>query len=204
MTMSKKQQMYRGWVGLVALSVLAQGCGLRSPGQNSSDSASSGTVPAQSTSLSASTEAAKDDAPAGAVSASPMLHTPPPPSSPAPHAPLVQADEAALDFATGSREAKRSAAGAGAPMKMRGALVAPAPSGVLQGPVAQQPGEHNTESYDATQDTPFVAAKDAPLSTFSIDVDTASYSNVRRFLTQGQLPPSGAVRVEELINYFSY
>src|SRR5262249_41479972 len=43
-----------------------------------------------------------------------------------------------------------------------------------------------------------------PLSTFSIDVDTASYSNVRRFLNQGQRPPKDAVRIEELINYFSY
>ena len=43
-----------------------------------------------------------------------------------------------------------------------------------------------------------------PLSTFSIDVDTASYSNVRRFLNQGTLPPADAVRIEELINYFHF
>ena len=43
-----------------------------------------------------------------------------------------------------------------------------------------------------------------PLSTFSIDVDTASYSNVRRFIENGSLPPKDAVRVEEMINYFSY
>ncbi len=48
------------------------------------------------------------------------------------------------------------------------------------------------------------AVRDEPLSTFSIDVDTASYSNVRRFLTQGVRPPRDAVRVEELINYFDY
>src|SRR5262249_58080914 len=51
---------------------------------------------------------------------------------------------------------------------------------------------------------PFRAVAQAPLSTFSIDVDTASYSNVRRFLNAGQLPPADAVRVEELVNYFPY
>ena len=52
---------------------------------------------------------------------------------------------------------------------------------------------------------PFVkVAGETALSTFSIDVDTASYANVRRFLTQGTLPPKDAVRIEELINYFRY
>jgi Ca-activated chloride channel family protein len=65
--------------------------------------------------------------------------------------------------------------------------------------------EHNTEAYDAVTDNAFLAAGENPLSTFSIDVDTASYSNVRRFLTQNnQLPPPGAVRIEELVNYFRY
>src|SRR5258708_7121258 len=62
----------------------------------------------------------------------------------------------------------------------------------------------NTEAYDHIVDNPFLAAARNPLSTFSIDVDTASYSNVRRFLTEGRLPPAGAVRIEELINYFTY
>jgi Ca-activated chloride channel homolog len=62
----------------------------------------------------------------------------------------------------------------------------------------------NTEAYDRFDDNPFLASKDNPLSTFSIDVDTASYSNVRRFLTNGSKPPKGAVRIEELINYFEY
>jgi len=64
--------------------------------------------------------------------------------------------------------------------------------------------EFNTEAYDEIVDNPFLAAKQNPLSTFSIDVDTASYSNVRRFLQLGQLPPPGAVRIEELVNYFNY
>jgi Ca-activated chloride channel homolog len=62
----------------------------------------------------------------------------------------------------------------------------------------------NTETYDAIEENRFRAAKENPLSTFSIDVDTASYSNIRRFLQGDQLPSAGAVRIEELINYFPY
>jgi Ca-activated chloride channel homolog len=62
----------------------------------------------------------------------------------------------------------------------------------------------NTEEYDAIIENPFLNAVENPLSTFSIDVDAGSYSNVRRFLQNGQLPPAGAVRIEELINYFHY
>jgi len=61
-----------------------------------------------------------------------------------------------------------------------------------------------TEAYDLAQDNPFLAAAQNPLSTFSVDVDTASYANVRRFLVQGRLPPKDAVRIEELLNYFRY
>ena len=64
--------------------------------------------------------------------------------------------------------------------------------------------EFNTEAYDRIYENPFLLARDHPLSTFSIDVDTASYSNVRRFLENGKLPPPDAVRIEELINYFVY
>src|SRR5262245_28417321 len=62
----------------------------------------------------------------------------------------------------------------------------------------------NTEAYDKIDENRFHRVADDPLSTFSIDVDTASYANVRRFLNQGQLPPADAVRIEELINYFKY
>lgn len=67
-----------------------------------------------------------------------------------------------------------------------------------------QPQEFNTEQYDRIYDNDFLQAKDNPLSTFSIDVDTASFSNVRRFLNNNQMPPKDAVRIEELINYFTY
>lgn len=64
--------------------------------------------------------------------------------------------------------------------------------------------EFNTEGYAAVHENDFLLAVDNPLSTFSIDVDTASYANVRRFLMQNRLPPVDAVRIEELINYFDY
>lgn len=60
------------------------------------------------------------------------------------------------------------------------------------------------ERYAAIEENPFLETARAPLSTFSIDVDTASYANVRRFLNDGQLPPKDAVRIEELVNYFKY
>ena len=62
----------------------------------------------------------------------------------------------------------------------------------------------NTEAYAHTDENPLRRVTTDPLSTFSIDVDTASYANVRRFLNSGTLPPSGAVRIEELINYFRF
>jgi Ca-activated chloride channel family protein len=62
----------------------------------------------------------------------------------------------------------------------------------------------NGEAYSHLDENPFLEVARAPLSTFSVDVDTASYSNTRRFLNNGQLPPKDAVRIEELINYFSY
>jgi Ca-activated chloride channel family protein len=67
---------------------------------------------------------------------------------------------------------------------------------------AQEPG--NTEAYNTVDEHRFLAAAANPVSTFSIDVDAASYSNVRRFISQGILPPKDAVRLEELVNYFPY
>lgn len=62
----------------------------------------------------------------------------------------------------------------------------------------------NTEEYDKIVENEFLDAQSNPLSTFSIDVDNASYSNVRRFLNYNELPDKGAVRIEEMINYFTY
>ena len=68
----------------------------------------------------------------------------------------------------------------------------------------EAPPDFNTEEYDRIYENEFLDALSNPLSTFSIDVDTASYSNVRRFIEDSQLPPADAVRIEELINYFTY
>jgi Ca-activated chloride channel family protein len=64
--------------------------------------------------------------------------------------------------------------------------------------------DFNREGYDNIKENEFQKVTDHPLSTFSIDVDAASYSNVRRFINEGELPTPGAVSIEEMINYFSY
>jgi len=62
----------------------------------------------------------------------------------------------------------------------------------------------NSEDYGSFIENPFEAPKNAPLSTFSIDVDNASYTNIRRFINNGQQVPKDAVRVEEMVNFFKY
>ena len=84
--------------------------------------------------------------------------------------------------------------------------VAPAPTNLPNGPQNRAGvGEPtDTERYADITPNAVIAASEQPVSTFSIDVDTGAYSNVRRFLDQGQLPPTDAVRIEEFINYFDY
>ncbi|MCC2656211.1 MAG: hypothetical protein K0Q76_1319 [Panacagrimonas sp.] len=87
-------------------------------------------------------------------------------------------------------------------------MVAPGPSVATQAAevMALQPviREENTEKYADLTPNPIRLVTEAPVSTFSVDVDTGSYANVRRYLAQGQLPPQDAVRVEEMINNFDY
>ena len=80
--------------------------------------------------------------------------------------------------------------------------VAPQPVMSPIGMVAPQ--EANTERYEAREDNPVQRVSEQPVSTFSIDVDTGSYANVRRMLRNGTRPPADAVRAEEMINYFDY
>ena len=109
-------------------------------------------------------------------------------ASPAPPPPPVAAAEAAtLD--TVYVAAPRMAARMVAPMS-------PAPTGFA--PI------ENTERYEHRDDNPVHRTRDQPVSTFSIDVDTGSYANVRRMLRQGVRPPADAVRAEEFLNYFDY
>ncbi len=84
----------------------------------------------------------------------------------------------------------------------------PAAVGLIQSKDSSQKNEvaekSNREAYNRIEENPFLRVSNSPLSTFSIDVDAASYSNVRRFINEGKLPPKDAVRLEELINYFTY
>lgn len=70
--------------------------------------------------------------------------------------------------------------------------------------IKRPPQTPGTEEYDAIEENPFHFVSQNPLSTFSVDVDTASYSNIRRFIMENRLPPKDAVRIEELVNYFTY
>ena len=88
--------------------------------------------------------------------------------------------------------------GAGRGNAYAGGVAAGVAGGVFGGVAA------DTESYASIEENRFRRPVEQPLSTFSIDVDTASYANVRRFLNEGRLPPVDAVRIEELINYFHF
>jgi Ca-activated chloride channel homolog len=71
----------------------------------------------------------------------------------------------------------------------------------MPSPIHYNPG---VESYSSINETGFRHSLANPLSTFSIDVNTAAYTNVRRFINNGQMPPADAVRIEEMLNYFTY
>ncbi len=112
---------------------------------------------------------------------------PPPPAT----TPVATAEQRSVDRLT-----------APAPMFVGGGVVAGITgNAALAGRYA---GPFNTEAYDRIYDNGWKKVAIEPLSTFSVDVDTASYANVRRFLNGGQRPPKDAVRIEELVNYFGY
>ncbi|WP_282396735.1 VWA domain-containing protein [Pseudomonas sp. PS01298] len=75
---------------------------------------------------------------------------------------------------------------------------------VMQDSAAMAYRSEPREQYQNLPDNPVHRVAETPVSTFSVDVDTGSYANVRRFLNQGSLPPEGAVRLEEMVNYFPY
>jgi Ca-activated chloride channel homolog len=126
-----------------------------------------------------------------------------PVGNPATESAVVVSRPLSSPMAPSPREARRADLAG----QMSAGLVGGGASMALEGrsrAVLAAPPEYDQEAYAASTDTSFALVKDSPLSTFSIDVDTASYANVRRFLEQGQLPPPGAVRIEEMINYFPY
>ena len=100
---------------------------------------------------------------------------------------------------TGSRSSARYAV-----EHRRASMPAPIAAMKAVSPMVQYQQPANTEQYEHNNDNPIHVAATDPVSTFSIDVDTGAYANVRRFLNDGQLPPQDAVRVEEMINYFDY
>ncbi len=206
-------------VGLVALSLLA-GCSHTSRMEEpSATAAASGVREAVPTTRA---ESAEQGALASPVDAAPTPATPPP-------APRAQAERKAASAPAktkgdssgglGVSGVDQGGGGLGVGVgtsaglgrlggthkspaaKMRaGSALTPAPTAA---PV-ERDAEMNTENYAHVTDNPFLAVASQPLSTFSIDVDTASYSNSRRFLAQGSLPPKDAIRIEEWVNYFSY
>ena len=122
---------------------------------------------------------------------------------------LAPTDQFSTRYAGGPRvsaEAKSEhAPAAAAPAESAARQITAADTGVRKsGDNAARDEQAAGESYESVADNPFHKTATESLSTFSIDVDTASYSNIRRFLTQNMLPPRDAVRIEEMLNYFAY
>ncbi|MGY2400319.1 vWA domain-containing protein [Pseudomonas sp. SDO5271_S396] len=111
------------------------------------------------------------------------------PAEPAPAAPLYELSSVPVQGALAKRTAM--------PAPMTARLMA-------QDSVAMDYRSEPREQYENLPDNPVHRVAETPVSTFSVDVDTGSYANVRRFLNQGSLPPDGAVRLEEMVNYFPY
>lgn len=133
-----------------------------------------------------------ENAPAGAQPAQPVA-APTTASSP------VSQAKVASNFAPAPAPAPAPMVSmqAGAAMAPR-SMIAPAP------PMMPAPMAVETAKYEQFADNPWKRVAEQPVSTFSADVDTGSYANVRRFINRGRLPAKDAVRVEELVNYFGY
>lgn len=101
-----------------------------------------------------------------------------------------------------------SKAGAGRGVGFAGGVPGGTPGGVVGGIIgvapAMAPPPFHTEEYGIVNEQGFHDVRRTPLSTFSADVDTAAYTNIRRFLREGKTPPKDAVRIEEMLNFFSY
>jgi Ca-activated chloride channel family protein len=126
----------------------------------------------------------------------------------------LDASTASMGMVISSKGSRRSKTNAPAPAKTAQAVAQPVAQPVAPPPPQDQSAlldairarsaEFTTEAYDHIRDNPFILVSQDPRSTFSVDVDTASYSIMRRFLSGGELPPKDAVRIEELVNYFRY
>jgi Ca-activated chloride channel family protein len=116
--------------------------------------------------------------------------------------PTVSAEQQLQEKVAGVAVYDRSIPANSAPVRIRNIATVNAPK--RSGYVSNTTANPADESYKPVSENGFLQARDNPLSTFSTDVDAASYSNVRRFINNGQIPPAQAVRVEEMINYFKY
>ncbi|EIL95245.1 vWA domain-containing protein [Rhodanobacter spathiphylli] len=181
---------------LLALLVIVTGCSVSRPATDTharkNDGASTPTAepvvePAPTNPQATAQAKSRSDGPSGSPAdrAAPAGRAVPMPAAPpAPPAPPALAEVAAMSY--NAQSAKR---------------MAYMPSPTLMQPM---PGDVNTENYTHRDTNPVQLVSEQPVSTFSIDVDTGSYTNVRRMLGAGQLPPADAVRAEEFINYFDY
>jgi len=135
---------------------------------------------------------------------------PPPPVKPAPPRPTTEADKTLNEVAAPMPASIPEPPRQPSPAMQRGAMSkGMVASAYMAAPMVMpsmqpMPGDTNTENYTHRDANPVQLVTEQPVSTFSIDVDTGSYTNVRRMLSAGQLPPADAVRAEEFINYFDY
>ncbi len=120
-------------------------------------------------------------------------------------APMAKPKPSRKRHPSSKKDAKHSGGMPGAmPPGRMGPIKRKVKGGSGYGAFAPPPAETSSEAYDHIEENKFIAVADDPRSTFSIDVDSASYSNMRRFLEDGSMPPVDSVRIEEMINYFSY
>ncbi|MHB1057151.1 MAG: vWA domain-containing protein [Rhodanobacter sp.] len=164
---------------LLALLVILAGCSASKPVANAP--AASDRTPAAPPAPVTPSPAAPADKALNEVAA-PMPASPPPPEPPKQPPPAMQLSAMSKSMAT------------------RGYMTAP----MAMPPMQPMPGDIDTENYTHRETNPVQLASEQPVSTFGIDVDTGSYTNVRRMLGAGMLPPADAVRAEEFINYFDY
>ncbi|MDP3748517.1 MAG: VWA domain-containing protein [Phenylobacterium sp.] len=172
-------------VSFIALAALTAAGAPPAPGIAQSAYRDGSPTPATCEALGFTTVSEHDD-----YQRSARIGIPPPP-------PQIQPHRRAADAAAGVHKRIEEPA-------VTGQRIRPATPSMYAPPPAIMHQRAETERYPNAQANPIRRVADEPVSTFSVDVDTAAYANVRRFLNDGRRPPADAVRVEELVNYFDY
>jgi Ca-activated chloride channel family protein len=116
---------------------------------------------------------------------------------------LARSQRKALNLTLAAGEVNESISVAAPASKTHTAMAGVA-GGVIGGIYRGAPPGFHTEEYGVLNEDGFTSVQHSPLSTFSADVDTAAYTNIRRFLRDGKMPPKDAVRIEEMLNFFTY